>query len=315
MDALPEELRLHVLSFLTSPADLALGASLVSRAWRRIAGDDILWRRHLDRLHPDWRVVLADALRVADPTAMPARERLRLLAPHDPIAEERPNCCRHDDTRGAACLCCTCRRHHADQQWNHDWFHPTYTAVTEQCSSYIMTETYGGNVATVDTILAASADAEGRRCRMFDIEACERAGMLQRRGSRLIWTDAAHRCMRPPAFVCMQDDPRESYATVWYTDAELHVALIDHGHPPPRESAALLARHRDLLRMCDLTIGIVTDVGSLRRSACGGRTPKQVDAALADLKRAGWLAGANGSVWVYYDNSIAETLRAAVAMG
>jgi hypothetical protein len=111
MDKVPNELLFAIFSLLPA-RDLGAACTLVSSRWHEIATDDALWMRHLA---PDCHEILSAMGICVDTT--PARERVRILGPHDP-SEDRPNCCRHDLSRGALCMCCTCRRHHAIRAWD-----------------------------------------------------------------------------------------------------------------------------------------------------------------------------------------------------
>ncbi|ELR15318.1 Fbox domain containing protein [Acanthamoeba castellanii str. Neff] len=252
MEQLPDELCLHILRYV-SLEDLTLRCSATSRALRRISDDADLWHHHLDRYHPRWR----DALQRmgVDATVTPLRECVRCLTEaHDP--DGKSGCCRHDLTKGAACTCCTCRRHHRPgQRWQWGVLSSLVNDIDDDMRQMIAAA-YDANAATSLQLIGDDDDDERRRQRRRrrlkrrrgqrrrygggggggdDDDDCdrrrelitelERMGILELRNKdgrleSVRWTEAAHRDLRPPL----------QRGLVCYTDAELHANLMRH-HP------------------------------------------------------------------------------------
>jgi hypothetical protein len=207
MDKVPNELLFAIFSLLPA-RDLGAACTLVSSRWHEIATDDALWMRHLA---PDCHKILSAMGICADTT--PARERVRILGPYDP-SEDRPNCCRHDLSRGTLCLCCTCRRHHAIRAW--DPKAPLIFDIIGSANETTMARTYDANAIAYGT-LVQSADLGGSLLAMM-----VNLGMLNKPDAyggheRATWTAKAHRALRPPLF-----DPKTKRTRVCYTDDELY---------------------------------------------------------------------------------------------
>ncbi|BBI30449.1 F-box domain-containing protein [Acanthamoeba castellanii medusavirus] len=229
INELPEEVTLSILQY-GSPEDLYFGFPLVSRLWRRLSRDNQLWRRHLDDYHPRWRQILRRMdVKVRKKTSL--RRCVRHLAEaHEP--EPDSDCCKHDDTKGAVCTCCTCRRHHAGQKWE---AHRPFLLKDDGETTTIMTMAYDAEDATMQTLTEVDSDGESDSDSEEEFRRVfAEAGKLERRGlleigevvdytERVRWTKYAHRVLRPPLTV-------DSVCTVCYSDAELYVALMEH-HP------------------------------------------------------------------------------------
>jgi hypothetical protein len=278
MDDLPSEIQLHILSFL-SPEDLALRCGLVSRSWNQLTDEASLWLHHLEHQHPGWRIVLGT--RGDTP-----RERFRLMSPHDP-SERRDGWCEHDETKGAVCQCCTCRRYHSDQEWDAGFKAPH---DIDDYHQEFMAKTYDANVASYGSVVASIATGNVIRHvnETAAVHSLEGIGLLKRRrlsnGVEILsWTDEAHRALRPPL--------RNGYRRrieVAYTDALLYSNLKDD-HP------ALCDR---LLIDADVFCGAIelsdddesVDIAKGRTKAIqNGWTAEEFNVKLAKLVNAGWM--------------------------
>ncbi|ELR15320.1 Fbox domain containing protein [Acanthamoeba castellanii str. Neff] len=250
MEQLPDELCLHILRYV-SLEDLTLRCSATSRALRRISDDADLWHHHLGRYHSRWR----DALQGmgVDATVTPLRECVRYLTEaHDP--DGKSGCCWHDLTKGAACTCCTCRRHHRPgQRWQWGVLSSLVNDIDDEMRQMIAAA-YDANAATSLQLIGDDDDDDDERRRQRRrrrlkrrrgqrrrygggggdddcdrrrelITELERMGILELRNKdgrleSVRWTEAAHRDLRPPL----------QRGLVCYTDAELHANLMRH-HP------------------------------------------------------------------------------------
>lgn len=286
MEELPVELRLQVLSHASVP-DLVLRWGTVSRSWNKLANDDHLWTRHLDEQHPKWRAIMG--FMGIDLGTTPRRQCFRLLLPHDP-KEKRMGCCRHRQWRGAACLCCTCRRYHSDQQWDvgdskedvwDDMLAVSYDAYTRTYNSLVTT-----NEEDLDVI-------SFYRDQSFQFDMLLKEGLLEIRGTfddeTVAWTAEAHRTLRPPL--------RDWQYLLRYSDARLYKALM-RKHPELCDNT-VLDRYGELLDWFSAEPRIVREVYA---EASGSWTRETFHEALTALLKAGWLhrEGTSTAVaWTY----------------
>ncbi|BBI30249.1 F-box domain-containing protein [Acanthamoeba castellanii medusavirus] len=293
LNEVPTEIYLHILSFV-GERDLGVACARVSCLWRDLTSDDSLWRRILDRRHPNWQTTFK-ALDV-DPVGMTALERVRFLQTHhDPV--EKRECCQHDQNTGARCQCCVCVRHHAGQQWDareHDVFGEPYCAGDIDDDSrfnperydhqVIMFEAYDSRTVTIEELRSRyeAAHVELRWTSMPDFDrvfrvVCEGGALRTFGKNRVAWTKQAHRTLRPPLLLFW-------FRSFTYSDADLTTATDDslRGDIFDGREASVLAR-------CEYTVDVDTLYQLARRDCRHLEDRREFDRVLENLARTGWI--------------------------